>query len=91
MTATTAAEGRRTFLTVFCFFFQHLFEKEEEESAETLYKTLPHETAQKKKQFENWRRSNLGLYQSAVSPAWDPFVLLLKIYATRISPRGKSV
>ena len=48
MKATTAAEGRRTFLTVFCFFFQHLFEKEEEESAETLYKTLPHETAQKK-------------------------------------------
>ena len=32
----------------FLFFFQHLFEKEEEESAETLYKTLPHETAQKK-------------------------------------------
>jgi hypothetical protein len=42
-----------------------------------------------KKQFENWRRSNLGLYQSAVSPAWDPFVLLPKIYATRISPRKK--
>ena len=50
-----------------------------------------HKKKKKKKQFENWRRSNLGLYQSAVSPAWDPFVLLLKIYATRISPRGKSV